>query len=84
MEQEISQLEDLKVYSETAGAEYIKKTTKEVVENNIDNLVNNYKTLSHTEMIALCASISANLSLYQLLTGIKDQIEVIKELHKTE
>lgn len=81
---ELSNLEDLKIYSETAGGLYIKNTTKDVVVNTIANIVNNYKTLPHQELIALCSSLNANLSMYQLLTGVEDQIESIKQVYETE
>lgn len=81
---QIEQLEDLKVYSETAGGEYIKNISKEVVLNTISVLANSYHEKKYEDLVCLCAKLSANLSMFQLLTGISEQIEAIKELYKEE
>jgi hypothetical protein len=79
---ELEKLENIKAFSETDGGIYVRDTAKEVVLNTIQMLSNTYQEKTHTELIALCAKMSANLSLFQLLTGIEDQIEAIKELYE--
>lgn len=79
--QELEKLENIKAFSDTEGGKYVSATAKEVVLNTIQLLSNGYQEKSHIELVALCAKLSANLSLFQLLTGIEDQIEAIKELY---
>lgn len=81
---ELERMESIKIFSETDGGKYVSDTAKDVVLNTVQLISNSYQEKSHTELIALCAKLSANLSLFQLLTGIEDQIEAIKELFKEQ
>lgn len=82
--QELEKLENIKAFSETDGGTYVRDTAKEVVLNTVQILSSSYQDKTHTELISLCAKLSANLSLFQLLTGIEDQIEAIKKLYEQE
>lgn len=81
---ELSKLESIKSFSETDGGKYVSDTAKDVVINTVHLLANGYQDKTHTELISMCAKLSANLSLYQLLTDIPEQIEAIKKLYKAE
>jgi len=78
---ELENLEKLKELSESVGGMYLVDRQKEIVIGIVDNLVNSYQDKTHTELITLCAKLSANLSLLQLLSGITEQIQQIKELY---
>lgn len=79
---ELENLEKLKELSESVGGMYLVDRQKEIVIGIVDNLANSYQDKTHTELITLCAKLSANLSLLQLLSGISQQIQQIKELYK--
>lgn len=79
---ELKKFEKIKSLTETEGGKYIQDTAKEVVVNTVHILANSYSEKTHTDLISLCAKLSSNLSMYQLLTGIEDQIEAIKSLYQ--
>lgn len=79
---ELENLEKLKELSESVGGLYLIEKQREVVIGIVDNLANSYQDKTHTELITLCAKLSTNLSLLQLLSGITEQIQQIKELYK--
>lgn len=79
---ELENLEKLQELSQSVGGEYLRNLSRETVINNIDALVNSYMDKDHKDLIVLCATIKANLSLFQLLSGVTEQIEAIKELYK--
>lgn len=79
---EIVNLQSIASFSKQDGALVLIESAKTVVMSTLDELANTYKDKSRDELISLCARLQANLSLYQLLIGIDDQIEAIKELMK--
>lgn len=81
---ETKHLHKIKDFTNTEGGEYLKDTTKEVVLNTIQQIINSYGEKSHSELIALCAKLSANVGLLQLLTGVDDQIKAIETLYEQE
>ena len=81
---EINKLSDIKMLTETTGGKQLIGATKELCVNTLIQITNGYKTLSHPELISLCAKLEANYSMYQLLTGIKKQIKGVEELYKYE
>jgi hypothetical protein len=83
-EKELNNLEDLKVYSESAGGLYLRNSAKEVALNTIQQIVNSYQEKTHIELISLCAKLSENLAMFKLLTGVPEQIESIKKLFEEE
>lgn len=83
MEQkELDNLQSVASFTKEDGGKYIAETTKSVTVSAIEELVNTYKEKSRDEIVSIIARIQANLSLYQLLSGIDSQIEAIKELLK--
>ena len=83
MEQkELDNLQSVASFAKEDGGKYIAETTKSVTVLAIEELVNTYKEKSRDEIVSIIARIQANLSLYQLLSGIDSQIEAIKELLK--
>ena len=79
---EIENLESIASFSKQDGALVLIEATKSVVIGTLDELANSYKDKSRDDLVSLCARLQANLNLYQLLTGIDDQLEAIKELMK--
>lgn len=81
---EKANLEKLLELSNSEGGKYLIETQKKVVMTVVDNLANNYQDRTHSELITLCAKLSANLSLLQLLSGIDKQIKAIEEVLEEE
>lgn len=77
---EIEKLESIASFASQDGGIQLIEATKVVVMNTLDELSNTYKDKSRDELISLCARLQANLSLFQLLSGIDDQIKAIKEV----
>lgn len=77
---ELENLEKIKELSESQGGLYLKDSCKEVIVNTVDILSNTYHEKTHTEIISLCAKLSANLGLYKLLSNTTEQIEAIKKI----
>lgn len=81
---EIEKLEDLSVMSKTPGGIFLITSSKQTCINIIEQISNNYSSMNEVEIKTLCSKLNANLSMYQLLTGIDNQVESIKELLKPE
>lgn len=81
---EKANLEKLLELSKSEGGKYLIENQKKVVMSVVDNLANNYQDRTHSELITLCAKLSANLSLLQLLSGIDKQIKAIEEVLEEE
>lgn len=79
---ELENLEKLKALSETVEGEYLRNLAKETVINNINALANSFSEKEHKDLIVMCANMKANLSLFQLLSGVTEQIEAIKNLYE--
>lgn len=80
LKKEQAHLEDIAHLVSTAGGKYLIERTKESTTNAVQSLMNNYKDLSHIELVAMCARLKENFDMYLLLTGINKQIEAIKEV----
>jgi hypothetical protein len=81
---ELGLLEDLKIMTESSGGKYLIEMSKKATMYNIENIANSYQMLNHEELVTKCARLKANLDMYQLLTGVEDQIKAIDELLKAE
>ena len=77
---ELQNLEDIAQFAKEDGGKHIIESTKSIVVSTVEILANGYQEKSRDELVSLCARLQAHLSLYQLLTGIDDQIEQIKKL----
>lgn len=78
---EIQTLNKLKDLAKSEGGKELIARQKELLVSLTSEIVNSYATKSHAELIAVCAKLSANLGLYQLLTKIDEQIEAIEALY---
>ena len=77
--------EDIKKYSaidavsSTPGGKIVVTSLKKDITSAIDELTSKYKTLNHTEMIALCATLHARLSLLRVLNRAKKLKKLAQE-----
>lgn len=81
---ELDNLKDISELSKTAGGMSLIENSKKVCIDIIGNISNNYINLDEVYLKTLCARLNINLSMYQLLTGIDDNIKAIEELLKPE
>lgn len=82
--EEIKKLHKIKDLTLTEGGKELATLQKELVINQVAELSNSYQTKTHAELIALCARLSANLGLLQILTGVDEQIKAIEKLYEEE
>jgi len=81
---ELEKLESIKLYTETSDGKVLRDTAKDSIINAVYSIANSYDSKTHIELIQMCAKLSSNLSMYQLLTKIEDQIEAIKSLYEEQ
>lgn len=81
---ELEKLESIKLFTETSDGKVLRDTAKDALINAVYTIANSYDSKTHIELIQMCAKLSSNLSMYQLLTKIEDQIEAIKSLYEEE
>ena len=62
------------------GGKRVIKGLKEDIVNTTAALARDYKTATHMEIVALCADLSAKLSVYRVLTNAKKNIEALEDL----
>ncbi len=77
---EIENLEKVAELASNEGGKYLIEATRSVLIGTIEEIANSYKEKDRDALVSLCARLQANLSLYQLLTGIDTQIDAIKQL----
>jgi hypothetical protein len=80
-EREISDLRALATTAKDEGGKILINGAKAIIVATVDELANTYKEKTRDDLISLCARLQANLSLYQLLSGVDDQIEAITALY---
>lgn len=66
------------LYESPQGKLLVNTLSLEAIQK-IKNLVNNYTSLSHIEMIANCASIKTNFDLIQLLSSSDENKKIVEE-----
>ena len=77
--------EDIKKYSaidavsSTPGGKIVVTSLKKDIVTTIDELISKYKTSSHIEMLALCATLHARLSLLRVLNRSKKLKKLAQE-----
>lgn len=79
---ELKKTRQLLELKHSAGGKYLIDNTKQVAIGLIERLSREYHSLTHTELIALCASLQANLAIYSLLNDIEKNLDAITELLK--
>jgi hypothetical protein len=82
--EEIKKLNKLRDLSNSEGGKELIASHKELLINLTSEIINSYSTKSHIELISVCAKLSANMGIYQLLTGIESQIEAIEALYEEQ
>lgn len=79
LEAELKSLRTIKDVKDLEGVQTLTKELKEIVVTTVGTLASGYFTKNDTELRALCATLLANLTLYQRITGIDNQIEAIEK-----
>lgn len=64
------------------GVKLLIEDSKVKVINCVEILANNYSEKSEQEIRSVCATLKANLDIYQKMTGLSEQIENIEEALK--
>jgi hypothetical protein len=77
IEQELVKLKALQDVVHLEGVQLLINHAKNAVMNCIGILSSQYFEKSEQELRSLCATLKANLEIYQLMTGLKDEIEVL-------
>lgn len=80
--EELKNLEKIQTLAQTEGGQYLISISRDIVIYTVSNLAASYSTLDRDGFVSLCAKLNESLGTYQLLTGIDDKIEAIKELYK--
>lgn len=84
IQKDISGFKEIDAVSLTKGGKKIVQSLKQDILNGVENLTRSYKTSTHMELVALCADLGAKLSLYQVLTNAKKNIEALEKILETE
>jgi len=79
-QQDLDVYNALKTVADSDGGEILIKNLLSDVVNTIGTLEKQYKTLTHIEMIAYCASLSEKLSLLRSLTRASKNFSDLKKL----
>lgn len=82
VKKQLQDFSDLTVLAESATGLKLIEDTKTVIKTIVGQLAYSYKDKSHIELVCLCASLQANLSVFELLTGIDEQVKQIEALYE--
>ena len=72
----------LKALKQSDGGKVLVENLLKDVVNTVGVLENQYKTLSHMEMVAYCASLSEKLSLIRVITRSEQNYKDLQDLLK--
>ncbi len=78
LKESLKKLQALHAVSELEGVQILVQHTKSAVATIVLTLAGSYFEKSEQELRALCATLKANLELYQLITGCEDEIKSIE------
>ncbi len=78
LKESLKKLQALHAVSELEGVQILVQHTKSAVATIVLTLAGSYFEKSEQELRALCATLKANLELYQLITGCEDEIKAIE------
>lgn len=84
---ELKRLESISQVGKTLGGKELLLQLEDVCRNCIEQLAHCYTEHTHTQFIAISASLRANLELYRTISGASSEAEIIKKLippEKTE
>jgi len=82
-EKALDKYHDLKALADTPGGRLLVEAFIADVVSKVDVLVSQYSTLSHIEMIALCASIKEKLDVARALTRAEDNLKELSDALQT-
>lgn len=74
------QIHAIKVMAQTEGGEVLLQLTLSDVVNTVNELAANYKKYSHTDLIAVCATLSAHYNMARLLAGAEANEKALQEI----
>lgn len=77
--EDISQFKSLDAVKHSEGGKLIIKKSLESIIVTIDTLASSYTTLSHPELIALCARLSERMAIYRVLNNTELNIKFAEE-----
>jgi hypothetical protein len=77
--EQADKLQDIKALADTNGGKEIIKLLLTDAVNAMRKMSTNYATYTHSDFIAQCATINANVSLAKLLINSKDNLEYLDE-----
>lgn len=68
---------DIAVFADSVGGKQLADTVKIDIVNTISAIMQSYKTLSHPELIAICADLKANVNMLRVLKNAKKNKEEV-------
>ncbi len=80
--EELKQLKALQSVAHLEGVKMLIDSSKNTVMSCIETLSTQYFEKGEQELRALCATLKANLELYQSMTGLDEKIKAIEEVLK--
>lgn len=79
LDTELKSLKTLQDVAHLEGVQVLVADTKAVVVATLTTLAGSYFDKTEQELRSLCATLRANLEIYQKITGIDNQIEAIEK-----
>lgn len=80
---EIDEKHDLSTLSKSAGGKLLLETLSKDLVLSLDRLASNYKTMTHIEMIASCASLYNSLNMHRAISRATTQKETLEKILET-
>lgn len=79
IKEDISKYNALDAVKHSEGGKFIIKQSLTSIVATMDNLASNYTTLSHAELVSLCARLSERLAIYRVLNNTEANIKFAEE-----
>lgn len=77
--QDLDIMNSLDAVKHTEGGKILIKRSLETITNTVDSLASNYISLSHAELMGLCARLSERLAIYRALSNTDINIKLTEE-----
>jgi len=71
-------LHSIKALMDQEGGRNLLALTLKSIRQSVDGIIGGYRTISHTELVALCASLEAHMAMARLLTHASERYEESK------
>lgn len=81
---ELDKLKALQAISHLEGVKYLVDKSRDSIMACVNILSSQYAEKSEQELRSLCATLRANLEIYQLITGANKEVEAIENLFPKE